>query len=998
MLNLVLASTPEALQAAAVRELQVSLEGHRLVVGRSARLNRALMRRAGRTLNVHFMTLEQLADALLERAELASRTPVRDPAVLEQLILGLVESVGQERLPFLSHAVLSPKTAQALYQAIRDLKDSAVPPDRLLQAASHEDLVEPRKLEDLFKLYALYEKALEAHRLWDPSDSMRLAAAAAARAPFVRDASRIVVAGYYDMTQVQFDFLEALARAGPPVDLIIPARLTGPARRFHDSFALALAERTGGVVSRVGPDELPPLTRDLFGESLEPVADARVEVASVSGRHDELWFCAKRILALLDGGAAPHGIAVLARTLEPYADLLEGVFRDHAIPFATSARRPLRASPLVKTLERALELPDLDFDRAAVLEILGSGFLKLPPGADPVLWELEASERAIGRGAAAWRERATGPLLQAFEMLHAALSPLPAAATWRAHVASVRRAWGAILDAPLDESVAQALRELENYDAVGFGRTVERERFVEALRGKLEAAGAPLGDDPTRDAVHVLDVMAARGLTFRHLFLIGLNEKVFPRYIHEEPFIRDRNRRVLSDALGVKLEPKLEAIEEERLLFAGAIDAASETVTLVYQRADDEGRPEAPSPYLREVVYRLPSAQGRGFEEAVGAVLSRLPHERLRAVDAMLLTPPELLMAGGAEAPALRRAMAADPARLARSLDFVRELEGASRLGVLDGVIGAAEVEPFWREYRERVSPTMIETFAACPAKALFSRVLDLERFERPEELDEVAPNELGLLVHRVLEAFYRRYAPDADSEKLLREVWEAECAVTRRKVFVRHDVEWEVETGRILRALRRFLFEEDLPELRDLAFEVLPEQRGETVVGGVRFRGFLDRIVVAGGEARVDDYKWKAKAGKAERSALLGEGVQLPLYVRMAGELLRGRGVAVGRIRARLILLKNFLGYSSLKEITGEAPPEVESELPEDFWARRGAEFEATLATLVGHLSAGRFFVRPEQHCGWCDFRLACRRSHVPAVRRAETDPAVADFWNRTL
>ena len=289
----------------------------------------------------------------------------------------------------------------------------------------------------------------------------------------------------------------------------------------------------------------------------------------------------------------------------------------------------------------------------------------------------------------------------------------------------------------------------------------------------------------------------------------------------------------------------------------------------------------------------------------------------------------------------------------------------------------------------------MIETFAQCPAKALFARVLDLERFERPEELDEVAPNELGLLVHRVLETFYRRYAPSADAEKLLREVWEAECAVTRKRVFVRHDVEWEVETARILRALRRFLLEEDLPGLRDLAFEVLPEQRGETVIGGVRFRGILDRIVVAGGEARVDDYKWKSKVEKAERAALQGVGVQLPLYVRMAEGLLRDRDIAVDRLRARLILLKNFLRYSSLKEITGEAPPRVESELPEDFWARHGAEFEAKLAMLVKHLSAGRFFVRPDQHCAWCDFRLACRRSHVPAVRRAETDPAVADFWS---
>jgi ATP-dependent helicase/nuclease subunit B len=679
----------------------------------------------------------------------------------------------------------------------------------------------------------------------------------------------------------------------------------------------------------------------------------------------------------------------VARSLEPYADLLEPVFRDHAIPFVTSARRPLRATPMVKTLERILELPELDYDRAAVLEVLGSGLVRLPPGSDPAQWDLEASQRAIGRGAAAWRERTQGPLRAAFDALHAAVAPLPARGSWRDHASAALRAWEALLAAPVDPAARAALRSLEELDTVREeGVLVDRERFLESLRDRLSRAGEPIGDDRDLDAVQILDVMAARGLCFEHLFLIGLNEKSFPRFIHEEPFLRDHNRRVLADTLGIKLDAKLDGMGEERLLFAAALDSATDTRTLVFQRADDEGRPLSPSPFLREVAYRLPAAQGRRFDEAVGTILSRLPQERLRAVDARRLTPAELLMVRP-DLDAVRAELAADGERLARSIAFVRELEGAERLGPLDGEIGADAIDPFWRGYRERVSPTMIETYAACPARALFGRVLKMERFERPEELDEVAPTEMGRLVHAILEGFYREYRPGAEAEPLLRRVWEAECAATRRKVFVRHEAEWEIETARILRALRRFLIEEDLPDLRDLRFEVLPERKGEVRIGGIRYEGYLDRIVVAGTEARVDDYKWKARSDRSERAALSGVSVQLPLYARMAAELLKER--PIDRIRARLILLKSLLRFSGLKEITGEEPPRLEEELPEDFWERRGEEFERVLATMTEGLAAGRFFIRPNSNCDWCDFRLACRRLHVPTVRRAEGDPAAA-------
>ena len=75
----------------------------------------------------------------------------------------------------------------------------------------------------------------------------------------------------------------------------------------------------------------------------------------------------------------------------------------------------------------------------------------------------------------------------------------------------------------------------------------------------------------------VLDAMSARGIPFRALFILGLNEKVFPRAISEEPFMRDHIRRRLSEVLGNLIPEKLRGFEEERLLFLLPVECRTGT-------------------------------------------------------------------------------------------------------------------------------------------------------------------------------------------------------------------------------------------------------------------------------------------------------------------------------------------------------------------------------------------------------------------------------------
>src|SRR2546428_6902437 len=95
--------------------------------------------------------------------------------------------------------------------------------------------------------------------------------------------------------------------------------------------------------------------------------------------------------------------------------------------------------------------------------------------------------------------------------------------------------------------------------------------------------------------------MAARGVPFRALFVLGLNEKVFPRSVQEDPFLRDADRAVLARDLGFKIPRKLEGLDEDRLHFAILLRPARDRAALSNQLSDRDVRPMVPSGYPAEL-------------------------------------------------------------------------------------------------------------------------------------------------------------------------------------------------------------------------------------------------------------------------------------------------------------------------------------------------------------------------------------------------------------
>ncbi len=888
---------------------------------------------------VRFFNLFSFARAIYDEGPRAGARLLLDERVPKRLLTAVHRRhfAGET---YLGRAAGSPGP---LLQAMLELKEANVDPDRALDALRQGELgdLEAPKLAELLSLHKRFSEELRRRKLHLRPDVVRLAADHAERSALVGSLKHVLYYGFYDLDQNQIDLLERVKRR-TDVTVFFPHR-PHPAW----SFSKGLLETLGGDVER--RDEPPPAP-----------AMSRI---SASGARDEVWAAAKEVLRFTDAGVPLHEIAVVARTLEPYVDLVTSVFAEHRIPFTSSARRPLAHAPAVKAARLLFSLGD--YDRADVMDLLRSPYF-LSAGGDPGLWDAASRRMGIGRGAGEWRAR-----------LGAA-----AGKDW-AHVADARTGgrklalpreevdlfWGAVralLDAPPppetgwaafaawavdrlrrflkpDERVQAAVESLAELEGLAFEEPVEL--LLEALRELSEPAGGEAG-------VQVLDAMAARGLSFRALVLLGMNERVFPRFIVEDAFFSDAFRSRVSHRLGNRMSRKLDGYQEERLLFQLLQGSAPELVFL-HQRSDERGRLQIGSGFLPPLPERA---------------VPRHPARRLAEAPFELLTPREASLRSrrGEE---LGRATGRDVTGLVRALGFLEAVESRGALTAYDGRVDA---RTYWSQVAGfGLSPTALEKLAECPFKFFAARMMDLEEQEAPEEEAQLDPIDIGHLYHEILEHFHT----EGDLERQLK----AAFARFEKSRSIRHPVLWEVERERIREVLKAAVDADDCSVFKPHAHELEIKAELPFPAGGrktVMVRGFLDRLDLGkNGAFRVVDYKrrksskyaWIMETGVLKK----GRYLQPPLYFLLAEQHLKKTDRKASR----------FSYYFLEDVVDGE---KWELSLDGDFWENEEL-FRAQMVALLESIPKGDFAIRPGDGCGRCDYRTVCRKGHLPTRLRAE-------------
>ena len=1002
-------------------------------------LRRLLAQRGLNHINLRFLTFIDLARALA--AEPLDRDGLRPLPRYGDLILisSLAEKIqgGSYFGPIAGRRGFQ----RALSATFRDLADGGV---------ESLPLLETRKISELNRLYQAY-RSLAGRSFYSSAELFFRGEKEARRFPEIFGSGDLAVYGFYDFTESQKGLLQGCIRH---------LRLTGfmPWRDtqgfVYASPILKWCRNQGFQVQSLGkPDTaesklVEVVSRGVFREGPKarpPCEDRTVRILAAPSEAQEVREIAREVLRLArEDEILFHEMAILLRNFGLYAPLLQETFQNLQIPIHLQGGKPLSHTQAGKSLLLLLDLVSSNFRRGEVMEFLTFAPLAwerfLPEEPSTSRWELISREAGIVEGRNQWKEELTSwiaqqekqeeerdqTLIREAESFHGflrdfftALDRFPRKSSWQEMVTACLLLLESYFSANGDpEAVAETLQSLVSLDSLGL--EVQVRQFKEILSQALEEKTLSQGSFQ-RGGVCVSDLMPARGLSFRAVFIPGLVERSFPASPRQDPLLLDAERQAMNRDLKEKGHVPLKryCFAEEKLLFTLALGAAREKLILSYPRLDPStGRERIPSFFLLRVGEAL-SGEAMDYSrlEAIPQYqrvpLSRLaPENSAEALDDGEFDLSQVGMAmrtrDRSEVSYFRRAFPV----LNRAVTLALRRWGFKTFTEYDGCLTSARALRFLRERfalsGQILSATKLETYAACPFKYFLAEVLGLSPIPSPEEVRRIQPMDRGTLVHEILFHFYeaasKQYPGPLRPENLegyrktLEEAASNSFASAEARGWTGYPLLWEIDRQSILEDLRAFLEREVQAEegMIPAFFEVRfghgsrssrkggpDEPISLPLEGGTAFslRGRMDRVDFSPGRdsLRVIDYKTGKLQGE-EDGFCGGTTLQLPLYL-----------LAACRTWKEADLEKSWAEYSSVSRKGNFARIPFRGE----GWKEKEANLKKILETISRGIREGTFFPIRENggNCGWCDFNGLCEHGVDVLFEKKKKDPRAEAF-----
>ncbi|MDD5088858.1 MAG: PD-(D/E)XK nuclease family protein, partial [bacterium] len=879
----------------------------------------------------------------------------------------------------------------------------------------------------------------------DSHTVLELAAVHAAPDPRVP----VIVYGLDDLSVPERRFLERVIRDRPGA-FYLPYCAT-PAFQWTQPLRddlLALGFREQPLAPLAASNALTRLQQSLFDDSSSHSADVRDDddsllILSAPDRPSETEDIVREIVHSPLASRFPAGrVAILLRETEPYAPLL----RDELARAGLRGfiERTLTDTDAGRALALLLPLLDEEFRRAEVMEfLLGAPvrFHESPGGSESLVpaaeWNHFSLLAGIVAGEAAWEDGLrrlhhqlsahsrhrddddapadTARLASLIAMrafltdFFARIRQLNSAVRWSDRAAALTELFADLIgEVDGFAEVRERLRRTDALDALAIPPTAPQ--FAAALRAILSSPAAREGRFQIHDPA-VVTYTEALGARFDEIVLPGVVEKEIPRPPSSDPLLLNDERQALTELGLLALPERDRQRERERFLFTTTLSSANRRALLSFPRREaDKGRERLPSSYLLDVAHRLTGrrisyteierlirtarfarrvpAGPLQFSDAERAVTD-FRYDVARIAEALHNSAAEPIADLAADHPLFARAVEAEQQRFRRR-DFSR----------FDGVV---ENEPLRRRLTglaagagAPVSATRFETYAHCPFQYFVRHMLGLEEIEEPSAIRGLRRRERGLLIHEILERFFRterdaaRLPLDDDAENRIRAL--------AAQVFRRYSEDdvfglpllWKIAQDEMIAELTEFVrceraeFTRFIPAHFEVAYGMAggtppsSEEPLRITLGNGRdvyFHGRIDRIDVdPDGPARVVDYKTGKPMPKLADGRLCGgRALQLPVY-RLAAEALLHSEVAVAEYR-----------YVSSAEATRRIG------YSDDDWQTAKQSFLFAVATIHEGISLGRFYPYPDaQKCSACFARAACgagRETHKWRERSADTE-----------
>ena len=563
------------------------------------------------------------------------------------MLLSLVMKRKGAELGLLSQAAKRPEFSSVLQGLFSEFRSFRIGPDELEAGAQRvSNGVLQKKLRELALCMSAYEEELQLHGQIDGDPIMDLVHALP-QSPLMENC-HVFVDGFHWFTPVHFELLYMLfdlaVESVVTVDLPADPKLILANKGHHGIFNRAveilenLYKEYGSKLSfqsfngHRGTPVLQALEENFF-HSKRNTTDKHIPLVSAYNREREADWVARDILAYIESSptARYRDVCIMLRESETYGDTLEKVFTRYGIPHFGDRQRPMNNHPLGELMTDLLGIVKHSYSRDIMFRLLKTD---LTPLTREAVDELENYVLEFGINYLQW-ERDTWSYMRRVSGLSEEEQPdalrhervnasrqtimdilIPwfdfatsceahTGAEWCKHIYAVleelqvpQRLYEWSLAAERDGDLESKASHEQMYNAViGFldemmvltdMETLTLDEMIALLEEALDNVHYSM-IPPSLDHVAITTIERAYSQSWPRVYVMGLNQGVFPQNMGDEGLIKDREREALAEAGIVLAEGALPKAFNENFLLYLAMTRAEQHLTISYAGSNDEG-------------------------------------------------------------------------------------------------------------------------------------------------------------------------------------------------------------------------------------------------------------------------------------------------------------------------------------------------------------------------------------------------------------------------
>jgi ATP-dependent helicase/nuclease subunit B len=518
----------------------------------------------------------------------------------------------------------------------------------------------------------------------------------------------------------------------------------------------------------------------------------KISIFKALNTYTEIEKAARDIIALSrDKGLRYKEIAVVSRDLKTYEKLVQVIFDQYKIPYFIDRKREITGNPLVVLILSVFELLSKNWSYESVFRYLKTGLTNISKEeidilenyvlangirgkkwTDEELWNYRLNYGFDGREISLHEQSILNRVNETRERIITPLIKLQSIIKGKTKIKTICTAIYEFLN---EIQVPERIEEwIEGFKKEGdFARGSEYSQILKIMMQVLDQMVEVLGEEevsvdafvkilnvgfkeyeigiipPALDQVLVGSIERVRSHDIKALFIVGVNDGVFPSASAEEGILTDMDRETLKE-LGIELaaDTRSKAFEEQYLVYT-TITLPSTYLKLTYPIANFEGKALRPS----SIIGKVKKIFNRLVEESE-IIKSDSSEENLELISSPVPTFNEMIANlrrnyEGEEIESLWK----DVYNWYNSQEDWKErsekaLEGLTYTNQVEAVAESKIRELYGDNLSFSVS--RLERYAECP----FAYFVQYGIKAKDRKIYELSPPDMGTFMHEVLDRF----------------------------------------------------------------------------------------------------------------------------------------------------------------------------------------------------------------------------------------------------